>query len=84
MTSPDPFERVIVLLPARVHQARQQASDALRAELAALIAELPTASSVLAADAPDTDDPEQLKAWVRGVIGALPTRRDGGTHDGDS
>ena len=32
----------------------------------------------------DTDDPEQLKAWVRGVIGALPTRRDGGTHDGDS
>lgn len=51
MTSPDPLERVVVLLPARVHQARRQAADELRAELAALIAALPTVSSLPAGDA---------------------------------
>lgn len=42
MTRHDGFDDVEVLLPARVHQERERFVAALRAELAAIIAALPT------------------------------------------
>jgi hypothetical protein len=42
MTTRDGFDDVEVLLPARVHQDRERFVAALRAELAAIIAALPT------------------------------------------
>jgi hypothetical protein len=44
MTRRDGFDGVEVLLPARVHQERERFVAALRAELAAIIAALPTAA----------------------------------------
>lgn len=45
MTRRDGFDDIEVLLPARVHQERERFVAALRAELAAIIAALPTAGT---------------------------------------
>ena len=45
MTLRDAFGGVDVLLPARVHKARERAAQAIRSDLSALIETLPTSSS---------------------------------------
>lgn len=72
MTQPD-FESVGLLLPARVHRAREQAMASLLTELTIDIDALDTES-----DAPHAgDDPNQFKLWASSMIWSLPTRSNG-------
>jgi hypothetical protein len=80
MTDPNPFADVAVLLPARLHEARDTIAQALRSELAAWIAMAPTGSPSPAPGALEDADPEQFKAWAASLIRALPTRSKGEAH----
>ena len=75
----DPFDAVEVLVPLRIHRARQRFAGILRADLSALIEALPAAPPFPAAGALDQVDPAQFKAWALAVISALPTRTIGDT-----
>jgi len=74
-----PFDTVKVLVPLRIHRARQRLAGQLRADLSALIEALPAAPPFPAAGALDQVDPAQFKAWALAVISALPTRTIGDT-----
>jgi hypothetical protein len=74
-----PFDAVEVLVPLRIHHARQRFAGKLRADLSALIEALPAAPPFPAAGALDQVDPAQFKTWALAVISALPTRKIGDT-----
>lgn len=74
----NPFDAVEVLVPLRIHRARQRFAGKLRADLSALIEALPAAPPFPAAGALDQVDPAQFKTWALAVIRALPTRTTGG------
>ena len=76
-----PFDTVEVLLPLRIHQARQRFAGQLRADLSALIEALPAAPPFPAAGALDQVDPAQFKTWALAVISALPVHSAGTTGD---
>jgi len=72
MTEPD-FASVGMLIPARIHHAREQVMALLRAELSTDIATLATDR-----DAPHAgDDPDQFMLWASSMILSLPTRSHG-------
>lgn len=73
----DPFDAVEVLVPLRIHHARQRLAGKLRADLSALIEALPAAPPFPAAGPLDQVDPAQFKTWALAVINALPTRTIG-------
>jgi hypothetical protein len=73
MTTRDRFADVAFLLPARVHQDHARFVAALRAELAAIIAGLPTANR-----SPNAD-PRQDRGGVQPVLPPHPTEE---TDDG--
>jgi hypothetical protein len=83
MTLRDAFGGVDVLLPARVHKARERAAQAIRSDLSALIETLPTSSSSPAPGPLSDPYTEQGKAWALRVIDTLPTRNTGNTDDGN-
>jgi|GEM_PF-4588334 len=75
MTEPD-FASVGMLIPARIHQAREQAMELLRAELSTDIATLAADR-----DAPHAgDDPDQFMLWASSMIWSLPARSHGDDH----
>jgi hypothetical protein len=74
-----PFDTIEVLVPLRIHRARQRLAGQLRADLSALIEALPAAPPFPAAGALDQVDPAQFKTWALAVISALPTRKIGDT-----
>jgi hypothetical protein len=76
-----PFDAVEVLLPLRIHHARQRLAGMLRADLSALIETLPAAPPFPAAGDWDQVDPAQFKTWALAVISALPVHRAGTTGD---
>ena len=72
MTEPD-FASVGMLIPTRIHQAREQAMALLRAELSTDIATL-----AIDHGAPHAgDDPDQFMLWASSMIWSLPTRSHG-------
>lgn len=73
MTPSHPFDTVKVLLPLRIHHARQRFAGQLRADLSALIEALATTAPLPASDALEEVDPEQFKTWALALIRALPT-----------
>jgi hypothetical protein len=75
----DPFDAVEVLVPLRIHRARQRFAGQLRTDLSALIEALPAAPPFPAAGALDRVVPAQFKTWALAVISALPTRTIGDT-----
>jgi hypothetical protein len=76
-----PFDTVEMLVPLRIHQARQRLAGQLRADLSALIEALPAAPPFPAAGALDRVDPAQFKTWALAVINALPVHRAGTRGD---
>lgn len=67
------LDGVALLIPARFHRARENAAQAVLADLSACIAALPTAFRTGSLVDADTDT---AKAWARDVIRALPTRKE--------
>lgn len=79
----DLFGNVDVLVPARFGRARRELVDRLSLDVGALIDALPTASPSPASVGPLSDaDLAEAKAWVLGVVRALPTISDVGAPDG--
>ncbi|NPD69595.1 hypothetical protein HN018_27045 (plasmid) [Lichenicola cladoniae] len=74
MTMNTQWNNVDVLIPRRIHDARNAAMSAARFDLTALIEALPVASITLSAASLADADAEQGREWLAAVIRALPTQ----------